>query len=608
MWVNITNSTITGLANGNYYLLSSSQSSSSITLSTTYKGSAVSYSSAGTATLDTYIPFYKPIGKATEQYIDTNGAIQYRYYVLAHKTSDDHGYVWVYDTGDTTTGLTWAMIDINSVSHPSGIGVYNGWLFVSGRDYLYYKMTSALGVRVSDRAAGWDFMTSPLFQSPTNISVSHPVFVGSQSTMYYGDGNYVGSIFATAGTPNVWTYGNAQFTNGSAYITFYSIGGSTPYVNQPVCFNTSTGNLPAEINLSTIYYIKTVSVSVGTSNTITISATVGGAAISFTSTQASGYMNTFNPYISSTYTLSAQACTLPIQETVQAFSEIGNTLVIGTGSNILYPWDQVSAQPSNLIFLPEADVAAMLTVNNMAYVFAGQKGNVYITNGSTASRVMTVPDYITGRIEPYFTWGDVMYLRGRVWFSVQDQTASYTGYCGGVWSFVPTQNFFLGQDTGLSLRLEHQSSYGTYNGLITVLVPNQNQSGIGAQYWSGWFSSVSSPKYGIDVQSSSPYVAGETFFETDLIPIGSFLQRQNFTSIMTRYSAPLVAGESVQVLYRNDLNASWTSIGTDSTVGSLGTRFNVPFANQMMVQFKVVLTSTATTPSFVRFKELRIKK
>ena len=85
----------------------------------------------------------------------------------------------------------------------------------------------------------------------------------------------------------------------------------------------------------------------------------------------------------------------------------------------------------DLIPLPETNSVNMITVNNMLYVFAGNKGNIYVTNGSTASLVLSVPDYCAGiagtqpsYFEPYFVWGDAMYMRGRVWFSILDQVAS----------------------------------------------------------------------------------------------------------------------------------------------------------------------------------------
>ena len=79
-----------------------------------------------------------------------------------------------------------------------------------------------------------------------------------------------------------------------------------------------------------------------------------------------------------------------------------------------------------------------------------------------------------------------MYLRGRVYFSILDQTSSKAGNCGGVWSFIPTQNLYIGQDTGIALRLENQNSYGDYDGCARILIPNEEQNAISPQYWSWW--------------------------------------------------------------------------------------------------------------------------
>src|ERR1035437_6232006 len=96
--------------------------------------------------------------------------------------------------------------------------------------------------------------------------------------------------------------------------------------------------------------------------------------------------------------------------------EIGNTILIGCQGNIVYPWNQSDVTPSSIITLPEGNVQQMLTVNQMAYIFAGNQGNIYITDGSVASLVLNIPDYVAGvpnspgtYIESTYIWGGVMY-------------------------------------------------------------------------------------------------------------------------------------------------------------------------------------------------------
>lgn len=335
------------------------------------------------------------------------------------------------------------------------------------------------------------------------------------------------------------------------------------------------------------------------------------------------YFNSFWPFAAATtysgttptFAFSPQRVSLPVFEISQCMTEIGNYIIIGCQGNTLYPWDQAASKASNIIALPESDVRTILTVNQMAYVFAGNKGNVYITDGSVASFVTSVPDYCAGipgspetYIEPYFTWKSSMYLRGRVYFSILDQTSTKAGNCGGVWSFIPTQNFYVGQDVGISLRLENQNSYGTYNGAAPILIPKFNQKAVSPQYFSGWFSDLTTPTYGIDTTGLMPVASA--ILETELIPTGTILgqQKKTFTSEEYKLSSPLLSGESVQLNYRLNLTDAWATCGTVNTdSANISGYFPVNFQNSQWVQFQALMTPNGTsTFSGNRLTEIRL--
>lgn len=264
----------------------------------------------------------------------------------------------------------------------------------------------------------------------------------------------------------------------------------------------------------------------------------------------------------------------------------------------------------------------MIAVNNMAYVFAGNKGNIYICNGVTASPVITVPDYCAGiagtpksYIEPYFTWGGCEYIRGRMYFSIQDQTAAKTtGNCGGIWSFVPSQNAFPVQDVGIALRLENTNSYGTLNGMATVIMQNQVQAAIGVQYFSAWQSTYTGTSYGIDTSGTYPTVTA--IIETDAIPSGTFLNKRSFAQQEYKLASPLLSGESVQLYYRQNLTDSWHTCGTvneettnsDTPTNRLSGYFTAAFQNTQWLQLQAQLIPNGTsTFSGNRLTELRLR-
>lgn len=621
-WITMTSSGITGLTNGtSYYVLDGTPGF--IALSATYSqniSSAISFAGhvGETATFTTANYLVNvPLASATEIYIATDLTTQYRYYIL-----DNSGFIWVHDS--YSSGFTsipnplWFLPDKTAQSGASGIAILNGYLFVFSNS-IKAKNTIDLGKSFTTFSGG----TTLSFGSNNK----HFAFVGHQGKLYYTDGCYIGSIFPNSsllsGLSNIQSFASYTATGATGTISI-AISGSLPTtgitgstLRIPVYFFAgSGGNVASSLTEGTVYYIQTT----GAGTFQVYSAITGGSAIADIATGAVGtqYLNTFYPFSSDgllTLTFTPQRLNLPIFEKSQCISEIGNNILIGCNGNIVYPWNQIDPLPGDIISLPENNVSSIINVNNMGYIFAGNKGNIYITNGSSASGVLTVPDYCAGiagtqksYIEPYFTWGGTMYLRGRVYFSILDQTSTKAGNCGGIWSFVPTQNIFFGQNEGISLRLENQSSYGTYSGYSTILLPSQTQTAISPQYWSGWQSDSAGVSYGIDFTSTT---TGTTaIIETDLIPSGTMLNKKTFQQIEYKLASPLAVGESVAISYRKNGTEAYTSCGTaivESTTGLSG-YFTANFENTQWLQLKITLTPLSTSSStFVRLTEIRIR-
>ena len=634
-WITVTNAGTTGISNGDYYIQNSNGvapigSATEFQISSTYNGSVSSGFSAGTITFNLKRIMSTPVQAATEQYLSSN-VTQYRYYIL-----DIQGLVWVYDTGVVNTPvvglLHWFLPDPSILApnnNAGGIAVMQGYVHVFVENTIYVKESVLLGVH-SLGSVGWDTMTQGL-NTGIGSTNSHYAVVTQNNTLTYCDGAFVGTIQSasnsgSAATAPIWSYGQYTFSGTNLYIGSL-FGGGLPLVGSTITF-TTTGTLPTGVSANTRYYVTGVTLNTNPI-TITISAKVGGVSISLADGSGIQYFNTYDPVVSSTYIFSPQALSLPFSAVAKTICEIGNTLVIGTQSNVLYFWDEYSPLPSGFIPLPENNVQWMINVNNMAYMGVGYKGNIYLTNGNTASAAISVPDYCAGipgnptsYIEPYFVWGGATYIRGRVYFSIQDQTASKAGNCGGIWSFLPTQNLFAGQDVGLSLRLEAQNSYGSYNGVANVIIPSQTQNAIGAQYWSAWTSSVSSPTYGIDFSDTVPVstfsggsgttpFSGITVIESDAIPVGTLLNKKSFSQVEYKLSTPLVSGEAVGINYRGNMTDAWlpltlTQQETGNPLSGVFTPSN-GMQNLQWVQLQVVLSSTTSNPSFTRLKELRLR-
>ncbi len=587
-----------------------------------YEENELTHGTTGSITFSTVATPGAALAKATERF-GTATSNEYRYYVL-----DSNSRTWVWDTNVyDTNGTGWMLPDPNNYSTLAftGMNVLNGWLFCFNTQRPYVKQTVNLGALLLPAAN--IYSVNP-FPTHTNYA-----YVGNQGKLYYTDLNYIGEIFPTTSlltsVANVQSY--CSYTSSTTTGTVSAvINGSVPYTQTangttqriPAIFFTDVyGTQPINLLERTVYWIEynlsadTFSVYDSETSTTAINIATGAAG--------KQYFNTFGLFgdagvngDDSTLQFTQQRVNLPSYEVAQSIVEVGNIVIIGGKSNVLYPWNQIDATPSDFIVLPENDVKTMLNVNNMVYVFAGNKGNIYITNGSVASLALKVPDYVAGvpgtpnsYIEPYFIWFDSMYLRGRVYFSILDQTSTKAGNCGGVWSFIPSGNMAT-TDTGLSLRLENRNSYGDYDGCARILIPNQEQNAIAPQYWSWWQDSYSigTSVFGIDQTASTPVT---TFIiETDLLPTGTLLAKNTFTQLEYKLSTPLLAGDSVELYYRLNSTQAWTTCGTQifESDNPISGYYEQAFQKTQWLQFRAVCTTNGTAASsFTRLTQIRLR-
>ncbi len=312
----------------------------------------------------------------------------------------------------------------------------------------------------------------------------------------------------------------------------------------------------------------------------------------------------FDPTDPTTYVWSQKALAAPTFDTFQSLSELGINLMVGGASNYIYPWNRISTSFTYPIYVPEAFIKKMVTVNTTTYIFAGRRGRIYITNGSQAQLFKKVPDHISGTVEPYYSWGGVAADKDNVYFGVQAATnggVAINQY-GGLWA--------INVDTG-ALRLLNKLSYNTYAGLATaILVRNQNSALTpppGYGLYIGW--NDGSNNGGIDTYSGFPYIGGESIVTSDMIPIGTYLKPFTPSQLEWKVSQPLVAGESVALYYSPDLSTAFAPISTatSSLVGQISDLVYANFQKVQWVRIQAVLTSTNTTPTYTRLTEIRIR-
>lgn len=319
----------------------------------------------------------------------------------------------------------------------------------------------------------------------------------------------------------------------------------------------------------------------------------------------------FDPTSSSTYVYTTFTL-LPINDVAQCIAPFGNNILIGGQGYNGYVWNTTSNQITYPVPIAEPFWAHMVTVNTNVYVFAGNRGRIYVTNGAQANLWKKVPDYVAGTIEPKFQWGGATAVKNQMYFSfncTNNDGTALTYPIGGLW----------GVDLDAeSIRLTNQLSYATYSGYASAMTPQiynpvALQGPSGASLFIGWFDGVTT--CGIDQPQPSSYVYAnnQAYFTTDLIPIGTLLKPTTSTQVEYKLVTPLLSGESVTLYQGSYLDMGYTSFATlGTTLGSnsstiLADNFPIQQQNQQWALIRVVLSGrTNATPSFNRVSQIRI--
>lgn len=313
----------------------------------------------------------------------------------------------------------------------------------------------------------------------------------------------------------------------------------------------------------------------------------------------------FTPTDTTTYSYAKQALQLPFSEIAQCLSELGTNLLTGGRRNLIYPWNRVATSFSFPIFLPEINVQKMVTVNTNTFIFMGTRGRIYVTNGTNAQLYAKIPDHISGTVDPIFTWGAAGYHKNQLYFgvSVTNSAGTASTKYGGLWA--------IDMDTN-NLRGVNQLSYnsgGTFAGYATVFIQIPGTNALqGTGFYVGWDSGSST--YGMDITSATPYTNYDTYVESDMVPVGTFLNKKTFEIFEWKLSRPLVSGESIRLKMRNDLTTAFTTIGTTGTesVGLMSGVFPAtPQEQNQYLQLRAELSSTASSPSYVHLTQIRAR-
>lgn len=517
----------------------------------------------------------------------------------------------VFTVSDTTGWYNAMAITVNS---SSGGGVSTGRVYwvgdLSGATFKLYKNPSLVSGQLLDVTADATGTLSSYTLSQPKYATTD--FKGAQTspTYYYqfliDSAGRVWWIYNKGGTTtnNLVYIGNDTLTNASGngiaifhgYILVFR--DSTIDYLQASKIDTINGNTDLDTGSGWVYGWQSVDTQANHQ-----AITAQDDAVYWCNSGRVGSLlevvgETFDPTDSGTYVKNSNALDIPDGDTPTYIAELGTNLLIGGIRNYVYPWDRVSTSFSYPIILAESYTTRIVTSNSSSYIFAGTRGRIYITNGSNVDLFKKIPDGMVGYQDPYFTWKDASYWRNQLYFSftVSDNAGNALNSTSGLWAIDLSSGVF---------RYTNQLSYGTYQGTTSLIFPNYlSLTPEGNGLYAGWVDGSSNP--GLDIASSDPYSNSESYIVTEIIPVGDFLHQRTFNNFEFKLGRPMVSGESISLYQRENLTDSFTLIGTTTTT-TLSDKYDSNFQNVQWVQFKIITSSTDTTPSYVPLRQLIIR-
>lgn len=323
-----------------------------------------------------------------------------------------------------------------------------------------------------------------------------------------------------------------------------------------------------------------------------------------------------------TYSFNYSALPLPQYETAIWLAELSGSMLIA-GVNKLYTWDFVSLTVNSFIPIVE-NITRMINILNNIYIFAGNKGSIYLSNGYSISPLKKIPDYLTSLggtsgnsnslIDPVWTIGGIMTHRQKLYFQAFAQDSNTdNGIFAGILSLsLVNATSSITFDTAGSIVVENQNSFGIVTGSTTaegLLIDQPAAISGSVQGNDSYFSAWHDTNGGVDFNDTTPYSAGEAFIETDIIPIGTALEQKTFSNIEFKLDQPMRSGDSISVYARQSLSDSYVLVGATATTVLSFPYTPLNFENFQWVQFQIVLTcaASAANTSFMRLREIRIR-
>lgn len=334
---------------------------------------------------------------------------------------------------------------------------------------------------------------------------------------------------------------------------------------------------------------------------------------------------TFDPSNSATYTYNNLALDLPALESITAICELGTSLMMGTITGRIFPWDRISSSFNTPLETGAGMINCMKDYQNLLYFSGGSYGRLYTTNGITVQEFLKLPDEMLDA--PYnntYITAITKINNALLLLVHQDQKSPTSVYSGGVYRCdIQTKAITLVAKPSGGYGVSSTSNFFAHRCLAGIdgdIVLNQSaplQGNLVLNVQNNFIFGYDYAQFHDYTNTSQGYLDFKTltgqridgynaYIISALYPVGSFQVPRTFQTMQILLNKPLTTGQGVRVSTRKNRTDSFSNAVTFDTSSDLGisnvaSSGDINLEATQFIQTKIELTANTTAIGTINF-------
>lgn len=301
-------------------------------------------------------------------------------------------------------------------------------------------------------------------------------------------------------------------------------------------------------------------------------------------------------------------------------NELGEYIIIGTGSDTIYYWDRKSILPNYALKMPENHTANIIVKGGAVYAFNGYNGKFYQITTNDFGEILEIPEHLFDlnyladngldgdRINIEYT--DATIFLEEILFAIEVNGKAYLMSYNTKTKSISKKNISSYGET-----LTDSSVVGRIYQIINLSTTQANKNNIlisTAKRVSGSYTyAIEGWQYGTSSLVHKVYDNDEAYITTGLFSVGQDYDKKTLKELQVSFTRNLTTGQSIKIQYRLDDNSTWIDLKTISysVNGAIkDIKVPAPITDIKDLQIKIIINgyNSSTTGTSPRLKLIRL--